>query len=130
MERFTSRRRVESNKDLMSLDEEKGYRRQPLRLTGLGLAGLAFSTLGIIYSDIGTSPLYVLNGIWPASGDVPPKEDIVGGISAIVCTYLFHDTSHCAWGRHLTSTGSLTLLPFLKYVSSSALGSAHRLLTI
>src|SRR6266852_5033258 len=52
---------------------------------------------GIIYSDIGTSPLYVLNGIWPSSGGVPSKEDIIGGVSAIV------------W--------SLTLLPLIKYVS-------------
>jgi hypothetical protein len=52
---------------------------------------------GIIYSDIGTSPLYVLNGIWPATGPAPSKEDVVGGISAII------------W--------SMTLLPLLKYVS-------------
>lgn len=51
---------------------------------------------GIIYSDIGTSPLYVLNGIWPASGSVPPKEDVIGGVSAIV------------W--------SLTIIPLIKYV--------------
>ncbi|KAF8750061.1 potassium transporter [Rhizoctonia solani] len=50
----------------------------------------------IIYSDIGTSPLYVLNGIWPSSGPLPSQEDIIGGISAII------------W--------SLTLLPMLKYV--------------
>ena len=86
------------------------------KVSGLLLLALSFQTLGkpsslffdeltltapwgigIIYSDIGTSPLYVLNGIWPASGDVPSKEDIIGGVSAIV------------W--------SLTLLPLLKYVS-------------
>ena len=82
---------------------------------GFGLLVLSFSTLGtystfswsfqlfliscagIIYSDIGTSPLYVLNGIWPADGPAPPKEDVVGAISAIV------------W--------AMTLMPFLKYVS-------------
>jgi KUP system potassium uptake protein len=51
---------------------------------------------GIIYSDIGTSPLYVLNGIWPVANGAPSKEDVIGGISAIV------------W--------SLTLLPLIKYV--------------
>lgn len=45
---------------------------------------------------IGTSPLYVLNGIWPATGPVPSTEDIIGGVSAIV------------W--------SISLLPLLKYV--------------
>ncbi|KIJ49086.1 hypothetical protein M422DRAFT_777639 [Sphaerobolus stellatus SS14] len=70
--------------------------RQPLKLTGLSLLALSFQTLGIIYSDIGTSPLYVLNGIWPSNGPAPSAEDVIGGISAII------------W--------SLTLLPLLKYV--------------
>ncbi|THH10121.1 hypothetical protein EW145_g1548 [Phellinidium pouzarii] len=51
---------------------------------------------GIVYSDIGTSPLYVLNGIWPATGPAPSEEDVIGAISAII------------W--------SLTLIPLLKYV--------------
>ena len=42
--------------------------------------------------------MYVLNGIWPTDGPVPPKDDVIGCISAIV------------W--------SLTLLPLLKYVRS------------
>ncbi|KAI0264210.1 potassium transporter [Gloeopeniophorella convolvens] len=75
---------------------EAGAKRSALRASGMALAVLSFQTLGIIYSDIGTSPLYVLNGIWPGSGPVPPKDDIVGGISAII------------W--------SLTLLPLIKYV--------------
>ncbi|KJA24112.1 hypothetical protein HYPSUDRAFT_39258 [Hypholoma sublateritium FD-334 SS-4] len=69
--------------------------RTAVKLTGWSLAFLSFQTLGIIYSDIGTSPLYVLNGIWPSSGPVPSKEDIIGGVSAII------------W--------SLTLLPLIKY---------------
>jgi len=55
-------------------------------------------SLGIIYSDIGTSPLYVLNGIWPINGPVPSKEDVIGGVSAIF------------W--------SLTFLPLCKYVGT------------
>lgn len=39
---------------------------------------------------------YVLNGIWPSSGPLPPKDDVIGGLSAII------------W--------SLTLLPLIKYV--------------
>ncbi|KAH9941952.1 potassium transporter [Amylocystis lapponica] len=70
--------------------------RSPVNAHGFALLALSFQTLGIIYSDIGTSPLYVLNGIWPSTGPVPSKEDVIGGISAIL------------W--------SLTLLPLLKYV--------------
>ena len=60
------------------------------------LVGLTKSFIGIIYSDIGTSPLYVLNGIWPPSGPVPSEEDVIGGLSAII--------------------RSITLLPLVKYV--------------
>ncbi|KAG6828165.1 hypothetical protein H0H92_008933 [Tricholoma furcatifolium] len=81
-------------------DLEKAHnlnpKREALHLRGLPLFIMSFQTLGIIYSDIGTSPLYVLNGLWPATGPVPPEEDIIGGISAIV------------W--------SLLLLPLVKYV--------------
>ena len=82
--------------DASSVDLEK-YDRRPLKLRGIKIFALAFSTLGIIYSDIGTSPLYVLNGIWSASGDAPSKEDVIGGVSAIV------------W--------SITIIPLIKYVS-------------
>ena len=91
--------------------------RRPHTARGWSLVALSFSTLGtsspilslffffhlsliscpgVIYSDIGTSPLYVLNGIWPATEPAPSKEDVIGGISAIV------------W--------SMSLLPLLKYV--------------
>ncbi|TFK27651.1 potassium transporter [Coprinopsis marcescibilis] len=79
-------------KDVVDINSK----RAPVSVSGLALAALSFQTLGIIYSDIGTSPLYVLNGIWPASGEVPSQEDVIGGISAII------------W--------SLTLLPLIKYV--------------
>ncbi|CAH2353467.1 putative high affinity potassium transporter [[Candida] railenensis] len=50
------------------------------------VAYLSFTSLGAIYGDIGTSPLYVLNTIkYPNSP--PTKQDIYGGISAIF--YLF-----------------------------------------
>ncbi|KAH9055355.1 potassium transporter [Lactarius vividus] len=68
--------------------------RRPLRAAGLALAILSFQTLGIIYSDIGTSPLYVLNGIWSS-------KDVIGGLSAII------------W--------ALTLLPLCKYGGPFAL---------
>ncbi|KAF7364932.1 hypothetical protein MVEN_00363800 [Mycena venus] len=84
-----------------SLESGLNKRRTAVKLGGAALLLLSFQTLGIIYSDIGTSPLYVLNGIWPASGDPPSKEDVIGGVSAIV------------W--------SLTLIPLIKYVFISLL---------
>ncbi|GAA5889235.1 hypothetical protein JCM8208_007810 [Rhodotorula glutinis] len=45
---------------------------------------LAYISVGVIYGDVGTSPLYTVNGIFPSSGPMPSREDIVGGISAIL----------------------------------------------
>lgn len=70
--------------------------RKPVKFSGLSLLALSFQTLGIIYSDIGTSPLYVLNGIWPSDGPAPSQEDVIGGISCII------------W--------ALTIIPLIKYV--------------
>ncbi|KAF5389290.1 hypothetical protein D9757_003396 [Collybiopsis confluens] len=81
---------------LSHLEHGGPHKRTAIQVHGAALAALSFQSLGIIYSDIGTSPLYVLNGLWPSSGSAPSKEDVIGGISAII------------W--------SLTLLPLLKYV--------------
>ncbi|KAF9046080.1 potassium transporter [Panaeolus papilionaceus] len=82
-----------------SIEPTLKYKRRALKATGLPLLALSFQTLGIIYSDIGTSPLYTLNGIWPPSGPIPSEEDVIGGVSAII------------W--------SLSLLPLFKYVIMS-----------
>ncbi|PSR72216.1 hypothetical protein PHLCEN_2v11923 [Hermanssonia centrifuga] len=81
---------------LSILENGSADRRSAVEVHGFALLTLSFQTLGIIYSDIGTSPLYVLNGIWHADDPAPSEEDVVGGISAIV------------W--------ALTILPLLKYV--------------
>ncbi len=44
-------------KSSYSEDEEKGYDRKPVKLGGFKLFAFAFSTLGIIYSDIGEAVL-------------------------------------------------------------------------
>lgn len=80
----------------MSKLEEMDLRRKPVALSGVALAIMSCQTLGIVYSDLGTSPLYTLNGIWPASGPTPSTEDVIGGCSAIF------------W--------ALTIVPLLKYV--------------
>jgi len=46
-----------------------------------GLFYLAFQTLGVVYGDIGTSPLYVFSSIF----DLPPnEEDVIGAVSLIL----------------------------------------------
>ena len=51
--------------------------------------------LGIIYGDIGTSPLYVLNAI---VGDRPINDVLVyGGVSCIIWTLIFQTTIKYIW---------------------------------
>ncbi|KAK1271651.1 Potassium transporter 5 [Acorus gramineus] len=55
---------------------------------------LAFQSIGVVYGDIGTSPLYVFSSTFPDR--IPNKEDITGALSLIIY--------------------SLTLFPLIKYV--------------
>ncbi|GFQ00875.1 putative potassium transporter 12 [Phtheirospermum japonicum] len=66
------------------MDEEAG------RLKNM----LAFQSLGVVYGDLGTSPLYVFYNTFPHGID--DTEDVIGALSLIIY--------------------SLTLIPLLKYV--------------
>src|SRR6478609_10885893 len=57
--------------------------------TKLSAAGLLIA-LGIIYGDIGTSPLYVLNAI--TSGKIISEELIIGVLSLIIWTLTLQTT--------------------------------------
>jgi KUP system potassium uptake protein len=48
---------------------------------------LAYQTLGIIYGDIGTSPLYAFTALFPA-GVPPAPEDVLEGLSCMIWTIL------------------------------------------
>ncbi|XP_052183541.1 potassium transporter 11-like isoform X2 [Diospyros lotus] len=58
------------------------------------LLQLAFQSLGVVYGDLGTSPLYVFNNTFPHG--IRDREDVIGALSLIIY--------------------SLTLIPLLKYV--------------
>lgn len=55
---------------------------------------LAFQSLGVVFGDLGTSPLYVFYNTFPHGVD--DKEDVIGALSMIIYT--------------------LTMIPLLKYV--------------
>ena len=42
---------------------------------------LAFQSIGVVYGDLGTSPLYVLPGIFPSG--VKHNDDILGVLSLV-----------------------------------------------
>ncbi|VFQ98363.1 unnamed protein product [Cuscuta campestris] len=58
------------------------------------LLRLAFQSLGVVYGDLGTSPLYVFYNTFPHG--IEDSEDVIGALSLIIY--------------------SLTLIPLLKYV--------------
>ena len=52
-----------------------------------GFASLAIGAMGIVYGDIGTSPLYALNQIFVGPAGVPINPDtVLGGISLVIWT--------------------------------------------
>ncbi|WOL17708.1 putative potassium transporter 11 [Canna indica] len=79
------------------MDEEAGRLRNMYRekkFSSILVMRLAFQSLGVVFGDLGTSPLYVFYNTFPRGVDDP--EDVVGALSLIIY--------------------SLTLIPLLKYV--------------
>ncbi|CAJ1975919.1 unnamed protein product [Sphenostylis stenocarpa] len=64
------------------------------KFSTLLLLRLAYQSLGVVYGDLGTSPLYVFYNTFPH--EIEDPEDVVGALSLIIY--------------------SLTLVPLLKYV--------------
>ncbi|EED18102.1 potassium transporter, putative [Talaromyces stipitatus ATCC 10500] len=61
------------------VDERDFHKKQVF--TGWQLAWLSYQSLGVIYGDIGTSPLYVFSSTF---SDNPSQEDVLGAISLII----------------------------------------------
>ncbi|CAN6269250.1 unnamed protein product [Urochloa humidicola] len=79
------------------MDEEAGRLKNMYRekkFSSVLLLRLAFQSLGVVFGDLGTSPLYVFYNIFPRGVD--DDEDVIGALSLIIYT--------------------LTLIPLLKYV--------------
>ncbi|XP_019447926.1 PREDICTED: potassium transporter 10-like [Lupinus angustifolius] len=64
------------------------------KFSALVLLRLAYQSLGVVYGDLGTSPLYVFYNTFPHG--VKDRQDVIGALSLIIY--------------------SLTLVPLLKYV--------------
>lgn len=78
-----------------SLDVEASKMPTAKQVVGMSvLLKLAFQSIGVVYGDIGTSPLYVFSSIFP--NGIKHQEDVVGALSLIFYT--------------------ITLIPVVKYV--------------
>ncbi|CAD6259639.1 unnamed protein product [Miscanthus lutarioriparius] len=81
------------------MDEEAGRLKNMYRekkFSSALLLRLAFQSLGVVFGDLGTSPLYVFYNIFPRGIGEGEDEDVIGALSLIIYT--------------------LTLIPLLKYV--------------
>ncbi|XP_042502162.1 potassium transporter 5-like [Macadamia integrifolia] len=47
---------------------------------------LAFQCVGVVYGDVGTSPLYVYNTVFPTTGSLSNTQDLLGVLSLIYYT--------------------------------------------
>eukprot|EP01113_Clastostelium_recurvatum_P024805 TRINITY_DN2965_c0_g1_i8.p1 TRINITY_DN2965_c0_g1~~TRINITY_DN2965_c0_g1_i8.p1 ORF type:complete len:1025 (+),score=210.59 TRINITY_DN2965_c0_g1_i8:168-3242(+) len=57
------------------------------RLSTLHLLGRALGALGVIFGDLGTSPLYVFSAIFNIEGEQsPPPESVLGCVSVLIWT--------------------------------------------
>ncbi|VAH13069.1 unnamed protein product [Triticum turgidum subsp. durum] len=88
----------ELDKDLdVPMDEEASRLKNMYiekKFSSVLLLRLAFQSLGVVFGDLGTSPLYVFYNIFPHGVD--NDEDVIGALSLIIYT--------------------LTLIPLMKYV--------------
>jgi len=58
--------------------------------TGKALVGLTFAALGVVYGDIGTSPLYAFKECFaPGHGLAPTPENVIGVLSLILWSLMF-----------------------------------------
>ncbi|GKC03384.1 potassium transporter 10-like protein isoform X1, partial [Tanacetum coccineum] len=79
------------------MDEEAGRLKnmyKEKKVSVILLLRLAFQSLGVVYGDLGTSPLYVFYNTFPKGID--DTEDVIGALSLIIY--------------------SLNLVPLIKYV--------------
>ncbi|MGB8910333.1 MAG: KUP/HAK/KT family potassium transporter [Candidatus Cybelea sp.] len=52
-------------------------------------AGLALAALGVVFGDIGTSPLYTLKTCFTSAGAAPTAENAIGIVSLLIWTLFF-----------------------------------------
>jgi len=70
----------------ISIDTARPKAEQP------GIAMLGLAALGVVFGDIGTSPLYTLKTVLQAAGDKPEAATILGSVSLIIWTLIIVTT--------------------------------------
>src|SRR5690348_13304549 len=55
---------------------------------GASLPALGLGAIGVVFGDIGTSPLYTLKTVLGPSGDRPPADAVLGVLSLMIWTLI------------------------------------------
>ena len=58
--------------------------RLPAHSSAPGLAGMSLAALGVVYGDIGTSPLYAVQAAFGQAGGLPVEAGAVFGVLSLI----------------------------------------------
>ena len=73
--------RSQTKESVLSSDFEEGEAKKAQAFRGWKLVYLSYQSIGVIYGDIGTSPLYVYSSTFTRN---PSKDDLLGVLSLII----------------------------------------------
>jgi KUP system potassium uptake protein len=94
-----------------------------------GLASLA--ALGVVFGDLGTSPLYTLQTVVSAVGGQFTPQTALGVLSAIVWTLIITiSVKYCLFVMRADNHGEGGILALMSLVGANGLKSGHWLLTV
>ncbi|KAJ1289511.1 hypothetical protein BS78_02G170000 [Paspalum vaginatum] len=93
--RFGKRPRRVDSLDVEAMNVPGAHGHSAKEISMLGTAAMAFQTLGVVYGDMGTSPLYVFSDVF-SKVPIRSEVEILGALSLVMYT--------------------IALIPFAKYV--------------
>ena len=89
-----------------------------------------FAALGVVFGDLGTSPLYTLQTVVQATGGKFTPESALGTLSAIVWTLIITiSVKYCAFVMRADNRGEGGILALMSLIGASGFQRGFRLLT-
>lgn len=83
-----------------------------------GLYALSFAALGIVFGDIGTSPLYTLKTVLAITGNTPSHLAIMGSLSLIIWTLIIVTTiKYVSFAMRIDNEGEGGILALMSLLS-------------
>jgi K+ transporter len=87
-------------------------------------AVLRLAALGVVFGDIGTSPLYTLKVVVDLTGGHPAKDDILGFVSLIIWTLIIIPTTkYVSFAMRVDNNGEGGILALMSLLGAKRYGS-------